>query len=378
MIRTIALLLPIYVTLFWSITLAGNEKKYSTPRRFLSKFMFLPLIIFIAHLLYFAPYPEIYPYFDILLQYTSLLVFPVYYIYFRLLTVDKKFSIKAHARFLMIPTLIGIVYMVGVLLTPKIEFRTWLFDQNAFALSPSIKFLNVMRTIIRVTYLIQVVVSVVCNYLLIYKYGEKADQFYSDLQDGEYNHALLLNRSIIVMGIAAFIFTLLGRQFLMSQDMMICIGWTVFSVTLFIIGYLGIKQKPINPTYDLGIGIQVQREDIKQLPGVQKKILQQLLIEFDEKKIHLNSQLNILDVVRTIGTNRTYISAIINQQYNQNFCSFVNSYRMKELERVMHDNHNLSNDILAETCGFGSVSSLKRAVLAKTGLSITEWKKQLI
>jgi AraC-like DNA-binding protein len=340
--------------------------------------MLLPLIIFIAHLLYFAPYPEIYPYFDILLQYTSLLVFPVYYIYFRLLTVDKKFSIKAHARFLMIPTLIGIVYMVGVLLTPKIEFRTWLFDQNAFALSPSIKFLNVMRTIIRVTYLIQVVVSVVCNYLLIYKYGEKADQFYSDLQDGEYNHALLLNRSIIVMGIAAFIFTLLGRQFLMSQDMMICIGWTVFSVTLFIIGYLGIKQKPINPTYDLGIGIQVQREDIKQLPGVQKKILQQLLIEFDEKKIHLNSQLNILDVVRTIGTNRTYISAIINQQYNQNFCSFVNSYRMKELERVMHDNHNLSNDILAETCGFGSVSSLKRAVLAKTGLSITEWKKQLI
>jgi len=47
MLRTILLLSPIFVTLFWSITLAGNDKKYSTPRRFLGKFMLFPLIIYI-------------------------------------------------------------------------------------------------------------------------------------------------------------------------------------------------------------------------------------------------------------------------------------------------------------------------------------------
>jgi len=376
MLRTIILLLPIYVALFWSIALAGNERKRSTPRRFLGNFMVFPLIIFICHLLYFTPYPDVYPYFDVVLQYASLMVFPIYYIYFRLLTVDKKFSIKAHARFLIIPTMLGIIYAVGVMLTPKLEFRTWLFHQDAFQELPYISFLNIMRLLIRITYLIQVIVSVTANYLLIRKYASKAEQFYSDLQDGKYNNALMLNRSIIVMGTAAFIFTILGRQYLISQNTMIYIGWTVFSFMLFIIGYMGIKQKPINPTYDLVTDLQGRKDDIKQLPGTQKIILQKLMLEFEQNKIYLNSQLNILDVVQAIGTNRSYISAIINQQFNQNFSVFVNSYRIKELERIIHENQHVSNEILAETCGFGSVNSLKRAVMAKTGMSITEWKKQ--
>jgi AraC-like DNA-binding protein len=376
MLRTIILLLPVYVTLFWSIALAGNERKHSTPRRFLGKFMLFPFIIFTCHLLYFAPYPEIYPFFDVALQYASLMVFPVYYIYFRLLTVDVKFSIKAHARFFIIPTILAIIYGAGVLLTPKIEFRAWLSDQNAYPESPYIRFLSVMRYIIRITYLIQVIVSVTANFLLIRKYASKAEQFYSDMQDGKYNNALMLNCSIIVMGAAAFIFTSVGRHYLMTQNMMIYIGWTIFSAMLFIIGYMGIKQKPINPTFDLETDIQIQN-DGKDLPVSQKIILRKLLLEFEQNKIYLNNQLNILDVVKAIGTNRTYISAIINQQYNQNFCAFVNSYRMEELERIIHENHDVSNEILAEICGFGSVNSLKRAVMAKTGMSVSDWKKQV-
>jgi len=377
MIRTILLLLPIYITLFWSIALMVNGKEHSIPRRFLGKFMLFPLIIFISHLIYFAPYPDIYPYFDFVLQYASLLVFPVYYIYFRLLTVDERFSVKAHARFLMIPTIIAFVYGIGILITPGIEFRTWLFDESAYPQSSYIHFLSVMRLIIRITYLIQVVVSVLANFLLIRKYGAKAEQFYSYLQDGKYNNAVMLNRSIIVIGIAAFLFTFLGRQFLYTQNTLIYAGWSVFSAMLFIIGYMGIKQKAINPTFDLDVDIQDQTNEGKQLSDTQKKLLQKLLMEFENKKIYLNSQLNILDVVQVIGTNRTYISSIINQRYNQNFCTFVNSYRMDELERIIRKDYDVSIEMLAESCGFGSINSLKRTVFAKTGMSISEWKKQV-
>lgn len=377
MIRLIILLLPVYVTLFWSVALAGIDKKHSIPRKFLAKFMLFPLIIFISHFLYFAPYPAIYPYFDVVLQFASLLSFPVYYIYFRLLTVDVKFSIKAHARFLIIPLVICAVYSIGVLLTPKIEFRAWIFNQDAYPESPNIIFLRIMRIIIRTTFLIQVVVTVTCNYLLIRKYSDKAEQFYSDLQDGKYNNAIMLNRSIILMSIAAFIFAILGRNYLMDQTTMIIIGWIVFSVMLFIIGYMGITQKSINPTYELETDTQVWNDEIKPLSETQTRILKKLLNEFEEKKVYLNSQLNILDVVQSIGTNRTYISTIINQQYHQNFCAFVNSYRMEELEKVITENQDVSNEILAEICGFGSLISLRRAVFAKTGLSVSKWKKQL-
>lgn len=374
MIRTILLLMPVYVTLFWSIALAGNEKKHSIPRRFLGKFMLFPLIIFISHFVYFAAEKDIYPYFDVPLQYASLLVFPIYYIYFRLLTVDEKFSLKAHIRFLIIPTLITAIYGIGVFFTPMVEFGTWLFDQNAYADSNNIKFLNVMRAIIRITYLIQIVVFVTGNYLLIRKYGAKAEQFYSDLEDGKYNNASLLNRSIIVMGTAAFVFTALGRQFLMPQNIMIYIGWSIFSTILFIIGYMGIKQKPVNPTYDL-VNTVNDENQLEEIPmAVQKKILDRILVLFDEKKIYLNSQLTIMDVAQSVGTNRSYISGLINHQYNQNFCSFVNNYRFEELKRTIQENPDFTNDILAEKCGFGSVISLKRAIQAKTGFSITEWK----
>jgi AraC-like DNA-binding protein len=374
MIRTILLLLPIYVTLFWSIALAGNEKKHSTPRRFLGKFMLFPLVIFISHFIYFSAEKEIYPYFDVVLQFASLMVFPFYYIYFRLLTVDEKFSLKTHIRFLIIPTIITAFYSIGVFLTPKVEFGTWLFNQNAFPDSGYIQFLNVMRMIIRITYLIQVIVSVTGNYLLIRKYGAKAEQFYSDLEDGKYNNARLLNLSIIIMSIASFCFTAIGREFLMSQDTMIYSGWSVFSIMLFIIGYMGIKQKPINPTFELETASN-DESWLEEIPlATQKKILDKILAQFDEKKIYLNSQLTIMDVAQLVGTNRSYISGLINRQYNQNFCSFVNNYRLEELKEIIHNSPDSTNDILAENSGFGSVISLKRAIQATAGISITEWK----
>jgi len=375
MIRTILLLFPIYITLFWFVTLTGNKKKLSAPRLFLSKFMLFPLVIFISYFLYFSPYRTLYPYSDIVLQYASLLVFPVYYIYFRLLTVDGSFSFKKHARYLAIPTLLAIVYAVGVYLTPTTEYRAWLFDENAYSKSSTIAFLNILRLAIRITYLLQVVISVAGNYLLIRKYGEKAEEFYSNIQDGKFNNAKSLNYSIIFMGIAAFTFTALGRQYLLNHYEFIYAGWMIFSANLFFIGFMGITQKPINPTFELQNNAE-EYSHMKDIPvGTQKKLLHKILVQFNEKKLHLNSQLNIMDIVKAVGTNRSYISGIINSRYNQNFCSFVNGYRIEELEKAIVENPDSTNESLAETCGFGSVNTLKRAISSKTGMSLTEWKK---
>ena len=67
---------------------------------------------------------------------------------------------------------------------------------------------------------------------------------------------------------------------------------------------------------------------------------------------------------------------IINKQYNQNFCSFVNRYRIEELKKAYIENPSLSIEALAEKGGFGSMNSMKRAIYNKTGLSLSEWKSQ--
>lgn len=376
MLRTIALITPVFVTLLWSITLAGDFKKYSNPRIFLSWFMLLPLIIFIAHFLYFAPLPNIYPYFDIVLQTASLMVFPAYHVYFRLLTVDDKFSIKSHIKYFYIAMFCTVAYAAIVILTPKIEYRAWLFDKKVLGKSYYIHALDVSRTIIRIVYLFQIVFTVVGNSILIKKYGSKAEQYYSDVEDGKYNNAQMLNYSVIFVSIWSFIIATIGRYYIKSDDIVICLGWFAFSITLFVIGYLGITQKPVNPTFE-SLSEGLENEFVELTNQNQKNLLDKLLVEVEIKKAYLNSNLNILDVVQAVGSNRTTISNLINKNYNQNFCSFINGYRINELKKVYNENPHYTNEILAQECGFGSLKSLKRAVTAKTGLSLSEWKKNL-
>lgn len=377
MIRILLLVTPIFVSLFWAIALAvGTKKNHSEPRKYLSKFMLLPLVCFIACFFKFSHLYSIYIYFDVLFAFALSLVFPVYSIYFRLLTIDRKFSLKIHYRFLIIPIIIATLYGIGVILTPSVEYKVSLIDEKAYPGSFHVHFLHLMWIILFIHFLIQAILTISGNYILIRKHGEKAEKFYSDIEDGKFSNAIILNYSIIILIVAALITQLLINRLELSQDIMIYVLWSIFSVMLYILGFMGLTQKMINPTFDL---VEDKYEPVitdQQLLSVQKKMLQKVLVEFEEKKVHLNSQLNIMNIVQTVGTNRTYISAIINQQYNQNFCTFVNSFRLEELEKVLAENPEFNNETLAEKCGFGSVVSLKRAIHAKTGKSIADWRKQ--
>ncbi|MEI6577011.1 MAG: hypothetical protein WCO63_12615 [Bacteroidota bacterium] len=57
---------------------------------------------------------------------------------------------------------------------------------------------------------------------------------------------------------------------------------------------------------------------------LQKELADRIVAESEVKKMHLNSALNIMDLAKSVGSNRTYISSAINNQFNQNFASFVN------------------------------------------------------
>ena len=57
-----------------------------------------------------------------------------------------------------------------------------------------------------------------------------------------------------------------------------------------------------------------------------------------EQTLYRNSQLNIHDLARAVNSNRTYVSAAINQQYNVNFSIYVNRFRVEEAKRILADN----------------------------------------
>ena len=57
----------------------------------------------------------------------------------------------------------------------------------------------------------------------------------------------------------------------------------------------------------------------------------------ESNKPYLNQEFKITDMARDLFSNGTYISAFINREYGMNFNRFINSYRLKEVERLQSE-----------------------------------------
>lgn len=373
MIKTIALLSSVYVAIFWAIVLHGQKKTHSNPRAFLAKFMLLLIPVNLGRFFHYAPFLDLYVYFDVIFLSSGFLAYPFYYIYVRLLTVDEKFSWKAHSRFLLLPIVLITIYETIALFAPTTEYRVWLIDRTAHLDIPIIYVLNIIRGIMRVLFFLEVFYCLVASTVLLRKYKHTAEQYYSDIQDGKSNNVTFLNFAII-FNCLIMLFPI--SFFHVNYPIIILVVLpTIHAVDHYLIGYMGFKQKAINPSFEV-VDITTLKPETSGLNARQKEIHDKLVHEFQYKKIHLNSKLNIMDVAQLIGSNRSYISTIINQQYNQNFCTFVNSYRIDELTQILNKDNNTVNEVLAEKAGFGSVKSMRRAVDSNVGMSFGDWRKQ--
>ena len=397
MVRIVILLAPVFMCLFWAVTLMIDNKGHHLSRKYLSLYLLVPGFNLFCHFLYFAPFPELYVYFDLPLQTFGMLFFPLYHIYFRLLTVDDKISFKKHIRFHALPLIITIIYGIAVFNSTLPEYKAWLFNKTIDPTSQSVQFLQIMRTVLKIAFSIQGVYYIIANHLLINKYADKAAQFYSDVRDAKTKYAKMLNLAIIVSGVVTLLLVLIGRAFLMSADVLIFIAWSMLTVTVYFVGSLGIRQKVINPDVELSnnyepIRLAVSAEidhDIEQETdqeieqGTDQEIdrdnfINKIIWEFNKNKIYRNSELTINDVAKIVGSNRTYLSNAINQKFNQNFCTFVNGFRIIELERLMLEYPEMVSSQYVLSCGFGSLNSMKRAVVAITGMSFSIFKSSLL
>lgn len=377
MIKTILLLTPVYVTLFWSILLNFQTGSSHSAKRFLGKFMLACVVVYLTHFLYFSRLTGLVRIFEPFYQLASLSVYPLFYIYFRMLFVEKNFSIRKHGRYLILPLSIAIPYSILVFSLPEEVFIQWLYRLGPLHSLPALKILDVFSAIIAVVFVAQVVLTVTANLKLINAHQKKAGNYFADFHVIRSKNIVVLNIVLVVCGLTSIILSTLGRKYFISEMLGITLASVIFSTMLFTIGWLGIRQKAVNPTFEEKMVQSIVIAEDLPLDH-RKQLMDKITNLFVNEHIHLNIKLTIQDVAQTVGTNRTYVSSIINQHYGVNFCTFVNNFRIEELERNIKKHPKMTNQMLAESCGFGSVDSLKRAVNAKTGLSVIQWKERLL
>jgi AraC-like DNA-binding protein len=168
------------------------------------------------------------------------------------------------------------------------------------------------------------------------------------------------------------------KKVLIGDSPWLVIPALLASCFLFIIGWLGNHQKSVivDKTPNKKILEKIENEisvNDEHFNNIRNKIDNLFITE----KIYLNAELNLWEVSRLAGTNRTYISIVINHYYNQNFSTFVNNFRVKHVVELIKKNPELTNIDLATLSGFGSVISMQRAIQSFEGKTIREIKTEL-
>ncbi len=127
--------------------------------------------------------------------------------------------------------------------------------------------------------------------------------------------------------------------------------------------------------------IEENRENIRSLLSEEEKqkLYDRLLAYMDESRPYENGDISLDGLSDQLKTHRNYLSLVINEKAGRNFMDFINSYRVKELQKRLQDPKYENWTILAVAfdVGFNSKSAFYTAFKKVTGQTPSEYRKSL-
>ncbi|WP_418660849.1 helix-turn-helix domain-containing protein [Bacteroides ilei] len=97
-----------------------------------------------------------------------------------------------------------------------------------------------------------------------------------------------------------------------------------------------------------------------------------------EDKIYSDNLLTKEKVAEMLGTNRTYLSQIINEHTSQTFTQFVNGFRIQEAVRILSDPENSTPlKAVSAELGFNSTTTFYNQFQAVTGMTPTQYRNKV-
>lgn len=374
MIKIIALLSTLFLSLYGSFFLFSTSNKKFKNRFFLALFFFNSFVLFVGHFLSFNEYWRVFRYFDFIFLASLLAFYPLYYLY--LFSAFNFTIIKSKWIYHFIPSI-----LVAILMLIASSFSSWenydIYMNNNLhgteLTSNSSLFLSYIYNGSRIFHLLQILAY---NYLAIryiLKAKSQMNNSFSDLDSFQLRFFYIANISfILLMSIPGFYATLIGRTPFNTNELSLLFICSLFTTLYLILAFVGLRQVPVN----VNLPTKIKKVDLEIHPNDLIQIEKQLLDYFNNDKPWLNPNLNIWDVASKIGTNRSYISKIINDSMGFNFNHFVNNYRIKEAKSNLIANPDLSITEISELSGFGSMNSFIRIFKKTENCTPTEFKKK--
>ncbi len=388
MLNLLFSVLPMLVALFWSILLIVQANG-NLSKKFLSFFLFFSAINYLTHATFFNHLYGLFGFLDNVWVFTSLSVYPLYYYYVRLLTKDTTINWK-WIWILIIPFLVSVFSFVIYFKMTSSELDVFIHnvmyhenDKIVAEQYSSLIELQILRMkVFKILLFLEIVFSFYFGYKLIVEHNSKIRSFYSSVEGKDLASIKWVVQAFIFASIVSVVSNFIGKDYFAEHPSFLAIPSVTHSMFLFFIGYVGFRQ-------DFTI-VDFNRDLVQELPlpdknnkssfcneDIHSSLKSRLLCLFEQDMVFKNSELRITDVASLLGSNRTYTSRIVNEDFDTNFCDFVNSYRVDYAKKMIledKDNKLSINDISVQS-GFSSESSFYRAFKLKMGKSPVQYRK---
>jgi AraC-like DNA-binding protein len=370
---------PMYVTFFWAVVLLITKRENNRAKFFLGVFMSVAFLLYFSHAVFFQTIVSVYSVFDSIYIFSSLSVYPLYYWYIKLLSVETKYKF-CNLRLLLPAVVFALISFVLYRLmneTERVNYFLGYFTRSKADVTNTslMHFQRINYVASRLIFAIQVFYFLFYGSRLVKNYHKKIENFYSNLESRSILWVNILLYSLVLTSLMSIVFNIIGRSFFMGSKTLLIFPSAIFSVLLFLIGLLGYLQN--HTVIDLEIDEEKNNNQNSKEYNT-GKLNEKLLNLFKEEVIYKNPDLKITQVSEMLHTNRTYISKHINTEFACTFSDFVNRYRVEEAKRLLscESSKSYSLNYISEKSGFGSMGSFMRVFRDFEGITPGQYREK--
>lgn len=153
----------------------------------------------------------------------------------------------------------------------------------------------------------------------------------------------------------------------LNSDIIIALGYSVF---IYFIGYLGLKMSKLFN----GIKVDTSKYRASALPrNFSQRMFKRLKAYIQSNESFKDNELKLADLAAELSLSPHQLSQIINQNANQNFSEFINSYRIEEALKLIHKIDRMSQ--LSYEVGFNNRTTFNKEFKKATGLTPTQYRR---
>lgn len=369
----IVLLTPLFISFFWGIELLMSSFNKYAIKRHLAFFMLCGFVSFVSGITFFAKNFVFYNAIYVPVVFFALSQFPSFYVYMYSLTSEKKLSFKIYIHYLYPFIAMLSAGFIHWLLMSSEESITFVskYLTGTYIDNHKFKLAFIIDRIYKNTFIVFGVYYYIKVNIRVKQHRKKIKDYFSNTELVNLKWMNIFNVLFLLTLLSGIFFHSMNRDFFITHPTFLIFPFASLTLFFWVVGHFGSKQalifkNPINEENNLPELSETNIENLKH----------QLLDLMENKRPYLKPDLTLAELSAYLATNRSYLSKLINNCFNQNFNQFINNYRLEEAKKYLTKDSKISMLDVCELCGFSSYHTFNRCFKEKYNTSPTIFKKK--